>query len=39
VGHHWALMEVADGKITWTAKDFDRAIIDQWQLASRARRR
>ncbi|MBL8787961.1 MAG: metallophosphoesterase family protein [Deltaproteobacteria bacterium] len=39
VGHHWALMEVADGKITWTAKDFDGAIIDQWQLASRARRR
>jgi len=39
VGHHWALMHIAQTpkgrQITWTAKDFDGKVIDNWDLVER----
>ncbi len=37
VGHHYAVMEVDAGRMSWVAKDFDGKVIDRFELKSRTR--
>lgn len=41
VGHHWALMQIdltpKGRQISWTARDFDGKVFDEWTMTSRRR--
>jgi predicted phosphodiesterase len=37
VGHHYAVMEVSDRRLSWVARDFSGEVIDSFELVSRTR--
>lgn len=37
VGHHYAVMEVKDRKLSWVAKDFEGKVIDSFEMRSKTR--
>lgn len=37
VGHHYAVMEVSDRRLSWVARDFEGQVIDSFELMSRTR--
>lgn len=37
VGHHYAVMEVSDRRLSWVARDFEGQVIDSFELVSRTR--
>ncbi|HRE90727.1 MAG TPA: metallophosphoesterase, partial [Myxococcota bacterium] len=37
VGHHYAMMEVSDRRLSWVARDFEGQLIDSFELVSRTR--